>query len=102
LELENLELFDPVAQEQHWLPPARIITPSKRTKLMNGSRFTKRTKNGSAAMKNYARNNLILREWESTPRLQSMVESGQGTSRLKGQREKSILRGRTKIAEENH
>jgi hypothetical protein len=69
LELENLELFDPVAQQQHCLPPARIITPSKRTKSTNGSRLTKRTKNGSAAMKNCARKKLILHEWESTPRL---------------------------------
>jgi hypothetical protein len=46
--------------------------------------------------------NLILREWKSTPKLQSMVESRQGTSRLKGRREKSILGGRTKTAEENH
>jgi hypothetical protein len=84
LELENLELFDSVAQEQHRLPPARIITPSKRTKSTNGSRLTKRTKNGSAATKNYARKNLILREWESTPRLQSMVQSRQGTLSLKG------------------
>jgi hypothetical protein len=102
LKLENLELFDPVAQEQHRLSPARIITPSKRTKSTNGSRLTKRTKNDSAAMKNCARKNLILREWESSPRLQSMMESRQGTSRLKGRREKSILGGRTKTVEENH
>jgi hypothetical protein len=102
LELKNLELFDPVAQEQHRLPSARIITPSKRTKSTNDIRLTKRTKNGSMAMKNWARKNLILHEWESTPRLQSTVESRQGTSRLKGRWDKSILGGRTKIAEENH
>jgi hypothetical protein len=52
LELENIELFDPVAQEHHRFPPARIITPSNRTKSTNGSRLMKRTKNGSAATKN--------------------------------------------------
>jgi hypothetical protein len=101
LELENLKLFDPVAQEQHQLPPARIITISKRTKSTNGSQLTKGTKNGLAATKNYAWKSLILHEWESTPRLQSMVESRQGTSRLKSRREKLILGGRTKTAEEN-
>jgi hypothetical protein len=102
LKLENIELFDLVAQKQHRLPPARIITPSKRTKSTNGRGLTKRTKNDSVTTKNCARKNLILREWESTPRLQSRVESTQGTSRLKGQWEKSILGGRTKIVEENH
>jgi hypothetical protein len=102
LELQNLKLFDPVAQEQHRLPLARIITPLERTKSMNGSRLMKRTKNSLAATKNCTRKNLILREWESTPRLQSMVELRQGNSRLKGRREKSILGGRTKTAEENH
>jgi hypothetical protein len=102
LELENLKLFDAVAQEQYRLSPERIITPSKRTKSMNGSRLTKRTKNDLAAMKNCARKSLILREWESTPRLQSTGESRQGTLRLKSRREKLILGGRTKVAEENH
>jgi hypothetical protein len=102
LELENLKIFDLVAEEQHRLPPARIITPSKTTKSTNGSRLTKRTKNGSVAKKKCARKNLILREWESTPRLQSTVESRQGTSRLKGWWEKLILGDRTKTAEENH
>jgi hypothetical protein len=96
LELENLEHYDPVAQEQHRLSPARIITTSKRTKLMNGSRLTKRTKNSSAATKNSARKKLILREWESTPRLQSMVESRQGTLRLKGRRENRSLEAEQK------
>jgi hypothetical protein len=102
LKLENLKLFDTLAQEHHRLPPARIITPSKRTKSTNGSRLMKRTKNGSVAMKNCAWKKLILHEWESTPRLQSMVESRQGTSGLKGRREKLILGGKTKTVEENH
>jgi hypothetical protein len=56
----------------------------------------------TAATKNCAQKNLILCEWESIPRPQSMVESRQGASGLKAWRGKSILGGRTKIVEENH